>query len=306
MEDRTGIEGVVACGHGDGGGDERGLVIVIHCPSHYFLGMAVDDRGEIKPALPGGNVGNVSHHFLAGGVGGEVAVHEVGDRAGAGIGPGEVVSPGSWLTRHEAQVTHDAPDQLGAGVLSPAGELGMDTPVPVGLIGLVEYFLHEQFQPCPPAGGGRVGPVTPLVIARRRYLQPGTHLGDRVLLLAGLGHRGLLRVDQLVFLAHRYFLAKKAAAFPMNSFSSRSSRFSFSSCRRRARSETSRGDSASAWVFRYLFTQLRRVCSVSPSSRATEATGRDNSTTIFVASSLYSGVNDQRFFDIRSSLPDAQ
>ena len=53
--------------------------------------------------------------------------------------------------------------------------------------------------------------------------------------------RGLLRGDERVLLAHRNSFAKKAAAFPKNSRSSLSSRFSRSSSANRARSETVNG-----------------------------------------------------------------
>src|SRR5918997_3765849 len=237
MEDRTGFEGMIPCGHSDGGTDERGLVVVVHRPSDDFFGVAIDDGCEVEPALPRWNVGDISYHFLAGAGGGEVSAHEGGNRARGRVGLGQVVPPGSGLARHQALLTHDAPDELGAAVGVPAGQLGVDTPVAVSLVGISERLRHEQYQQLPPPRGGRVGPVEPLVISRRGHVQPFTHLNNRVFSLAGLGHGSLLHVDELVLLAHRYSLAKKAAAFPRNSFSSLSSRTSFSSSRSRARSE---------------------------------------------------------------------
>src|SRR4029453_1796220 len=137
------------------------------------------------------------------------------------------------------------------------------------------------------ARGRRGRSVPPGVEARGRNLQPGAHLHDRVVFL--------FRVDERVFLAHRYSWAKKAAAFPRNSVFIRNSRFSRSSSRSRARSGRVNGGSSPACSTRYLLTQLPSVPSCTPISRATSAIGREVSTTSRTASDLNSGVNFRRF-----------
>jgi hypothetical protein len=96
-------------------------------------------------------------------------------------------------------------------------------------------------------------------------------------------------LDELVFLAPRYFWAKKAAAFPKNSLFMRSSRTSRSNSRSRARSDMLSGGSPPAWSSRYFATQFPKVVSFTCISRATSAIERDDSTTIRAASSLNSG-----------------
>src|SRR5215207_3466300 len=153
----------------------------------------------------------------------------------------------------------------------------------VGAVGVGEHGPDEQLQPFAAVRGRRGRPIPPFVVARPRHAQPGAGPQD------GVGR--LLRVDELKLCGHRYFWAKKAAAFPRNSVFIRSSRFSRSNSRSRARSETVSGGSSSACSARYLLTQLPRVPSLTWISRATSATGRDVSITIFTASALNSGLN---------------
>ena len=63
VEDRLGIEGMIACGHFDGGGDERGLVVVVHRPPDDGFRVAVDDGREIKPPFPCGNICDIAYPF---------------------------------------------------------------------------------------------------------------------------------------------------------------------------------------------------------------------------------------------------
>jgi len=57
MEYRIRRESDVPGGHLDRRGDQRRLVIVVHRPPDHFPGRAVDDRREIKPSLPGVDIG---------------------------------------------------------------------------------------------------------------------------------------------------------------------------------------------------------------------------------------------------------
>src|SRR6476469_5930476 len=45
--------------------DERCLVIIVHRPAGYLPGCAVDNRREVKPALPGPDISNIPGHLLA-------------------------------------------------------------------------------------------------------------------------------------------------------------------------------------------------------------------------------------------------
>src|SRR6266540_4237259 len=87
------LQVVVACGHGNRGLDQRRLVVVVHGPADDGFGVTVEYRGEVDPAFPGGNVGDVADHFHARCLGGEVAGEQVGDRPGGRVGLGEAVPP---------------------------------------------------------------------------------------------------------------------------------------------------------------------------------------------------------------------
>src|SRR3954452_7848007 len=208
-------------------------------------------------------------------------------RSGAGgLSPATVVTERPGLARDQAELAHDRADQLRAASLALTGQRGVDAPVPVGLVGVVEDPLDEDGEPFAPPLGCRGGALAPLVAAGRGHTQPRAHSDDWVL--------HLLRVDELVLGGHRYSWAKKAAAFPRNSAFIFSSRFSRSSSRSRARSDIDSGRSSSACSTRYLFTQFPMVPSLTWISRATSAIARDDSITIFAASPLNSGLNLRR------------
>src|SRR3954468_3908810 len=281
MEDHAVGEGIVAGGHRQGVNDQFGAQMVGHRVADAGLGVAVDHGGQIQPPGPGPEVGDVADQLDPRRVGGEVAADQVGDGLPAGDRGGR--PPGPRLAGLQAQLAHQLADQLGAAGHAGAGQRGMDAPVAVGAIGVVEDRLDQRGKIGAAAGGGRGRSVAPLVEPRRRHSGPRAHVAHGVVVL--------LRVDELVACAHRYSWAKKAAAFPRNSAFMRSSRFSRSSSRSRARSETVSGGSSSACSVRYLCTQLPRVPSCTWISRATSAIGRDVSITIFTASPLNSGVN---------------
>ena len=105
-------------------------------------------------------------------------------------------------------------------------------------------------------------------------LQPCAHLRDGGSAGRGLGLVGrILCRDVGVF--HRGSRAKYAAAFFRNAFSVSSSRLRRSSSRSRARSGSSSEGSSLAWFSLYSRTQLPSVVSLTPSSRATAAIGRE-------------------------------
>src|SRR6266545_1421426 len=231
-------------------GELRRCVVAVHGPADDGFGVTVEYRGEVDPAFPGGNVGDVADHFHARCLGGEVAGEQVGDRPGGRVGLGEAVPPRLRLAGDQAQLTHQTSGQLDGAVHALAGQLGVDTPVAVGLVGIVEDIDDEFFEPLQSLRGRRFGSAAPLVVSRRRNREPTAHVRHAVLAFSVRVEGVFLRVDKLKLGAYRYSLAKKAAAFPGNSFSDRSSRTSFSSSRRRARSEIVNGGSSPAWFLR--------------------------------------------------------
>src|SRR6202044_4092493 len=92
----TGERGVTA-GHLDRLLDERSLVVIEGRPADHGFGVAVDDRGQVKPALPGRNISDVADHLLAGCGGGEIAAHEIGDGVLLAVALGEAEPPRPWL-----------------------------------------------------------------------------------------------------------------------------------------------------------------------------------------------------------------
>jgi len=59
VEDGIPGERVITDGHLDRLLDQRGLVVITRRPADHFLAMAVNDRRQVKPALPGRNVSDV-------------------------------------------------------------------------------------------------------------------------------------------------------------------------------------------------------------------------------------------------------
>jgi hypothetical protein len=206
VEDGVVGEPVVAGSHGDGGLDKRSLVVVVHRPAHHGLGVAIDDGRQVDPAFPGVDVRDVADQFQAGSIGGEVALDEVGDVVGLAVVVGEAEPPGPGLARLQAQLTHEAADELGSAPHVPAGQVGMDPAVAVGAVGVGERLDDEQLEFFAPAGGGRGRPVSPFVESGARHLQECAHLDDGQ---RGFGVRGVrgvgcvLYVDELELVAHR-------------------------------------------------------------------------------------------------------
>src|SRR6266516_142596 len=292
MENSAAREIEIPGGHLDRRRDQRRLVIVTHRPANYLACRAVDGRGEIEPPFPGWEIGNVADHLRAGHFCTKVPVHQVRDRAGLALDGGGR-PPRPRLAGHQAQLAQQGADQLRPCPHAPAGQLPPDPPVPVRAVGIVKGLLDQELELLPPSRGCAFRPGPPFVIPRSRHFEPCAHARDRRSGRAG----GVLRIDELIHLAHRCSAAKYAAAFERNSFFARSSRFSRSSSRSRARSDSCNGGSSPACFSRYARTQLPSEVSLIPSSRATSAIGRDVSTTIRAASSRNSGVNFRYFPD---------
>jgi len=69
--------------------DQARLHIFGQRPADDFLAVAVDDRGQIEPTLPGRNVGDIANEFGAGRGGGEVTPDQI--RGGGAAGSATVV-----------------------------------------------------------------------------------------------------------------------------------------------------------------------------------------------------------------------
>lgn len=52
----------------------------------------------------------------------------------------------AWLAGHQALTAHDLPHQLGRALGLFRVEIGMDAPVPVGTLGLLEVVLDPRCQ----------------------------------------------------------------------------------------------------------------------------------------------------------------
>src|SRR5258708_20260504 len=131
MEYRSFRKVKVPHGHLDGSDDERCLVIIVHRPADYFPGDAIDDRSEIKPALPGLDIRDVADHFLARLFRREIAVDEVGDRAGLPVLLGQRVPPRPRLAGPQAQLAHEGADQLGPAPSPPPTQAALHPPLPL-------------------------------------------------------------------------------------------------------------------------------------------------------------------------------
>jgi hypothetical protein len=164
MEDSSFRQIEITGGHLDGTGNERRLIIVVHRPSDNFPGRAIDDRREKDPALPRIDIGYISDHFLARSGGGEIAVHQVGNRPGAAVLLGQRMPPGLRLARLQPQLAHDLADGLIVDGLAAADQGSVDPPVSVFAIVRLEQCLYLDFKQLVPPGRIAFRPVPPFVI----------------------------------------------------------------------------------------------------------------------------------------------
>jgi len=109
----------------------------------------------------------------SGRIGAEVATDQVRDhRRVPGDGGHRPPRPG--LTGHEVELTHQPPDVLQTRVPAQARQLGVDTAVPLGAVGLGEDERDDGLQLLPAQLRVRRGPIPPLVESGLRHLQPYT------------------------------------------------------------------------------------------------------------------------------------
>ena len=100
--------------------------------------MAVDDRGEVKPALPGRNVRNTADELHARHAGGEIPQHKIGNIVLLAVTLGKADPPRSRLAGLQAQLAHQRPHQLRPGRHAPVRQVGVNAPVPIRAVGIVE------------------------------------------------------------------------------------------------------------------------------------------------------------------------
>src|ERR1039457_7610254 len=101
--------------------------------------------------------------FRPGAPRGEVALDEVRDAVLLAVALGECEPPEPRLARLQAQLTHEGPDELGPARHAPACQAGVDPPVPVGPVGVVEGPGNEQLEFLTPFRCSRSRPSTPFV-----------------------------------------------------------------------------------------------------------------------------------------------
>src|ERR1017187_1343181 len=112
MENSILSERVITGGHLDRLLDERRLVVIARRPADHFLRIAVDNRRQVKPALPRRNAGDVADHFLARRASGEIPLYEVGNVVLPAVALGEAEPPRPRLAR--------APGPARASLTAPA------------------------------------------------------------------------------------------------------------------------------------------------------------------------------------------
>src|SRR5271167_1552904 len=238
MRDTICSEGMVLRSHLHRIGYQRGTEMAGHCPPDDFLAEAVDNGGEIDLSLPGLDLGDIADELEVGGSGGEVPPDPVGDLGDVGGLSGQ--RPGlADLAGHKAQVAHETADELAGGLLALADQLGVDAPVPVGLVVVVEDLPYLSFQVFLSYRGRGQRPVFPFVVAGFRHAYPQAHLREGRSISRRRGHiGGVLRCDERVLVAHCCSDAKYAATFSRKVTFCRSSRTSRSASRSRARSDS--------------------------------------------------------------------
>ena len=135
----------------------------------FFVWQSMTVARKSQPS-PSGDIGDITNHLLAGRIGGEVAVDQIGDGQLAAVVVGEAGPPRSGLAGDEAQVTHDGADEFGAGGDAAAGELGVYAAVAVGLVGVGEDRLDQGCEFGPAGGGGRLWASFPVEEPGRGYV----------------------------------------------------------------------------------------------------------------------------------------
>jgi hypothetical protein len=170
-------------GHVEGVEDELGAEVVGHRPADHPTRVDIQDDGQIQPARPGRDVGDVSRPDTVGCGRSELAVDQVRSRRGPGVASGQAPPPAP-VAADEPGGPHQPGHPLAAylhTVVQP--QLGMD---PWGTIGgpaasmdrpdlLSELLVDDR--------SSRRWPALPGVEARARHTQHAAQPGDSVVCL---------------------------------------------------------------------------------------------------------------------------
>ena len=234
----AGLRPAAGEGHLERVDDELGAHVFGHAPADDATRVGVLDGGEIEPALPGPQVGDVGDPEDAGGLGAKAALDEIVGDANAGDADRRAPTllgdqPG------DPGLAHETLDALARDLDAVShAQLGVDPGRPVDLAVRGPDLLDALRQPgvAERAIRGRSG--RPGVIARARDAEQPAGDGDR--------GSGLLGRDDPVG-GHRVSVsdAKKAAARLSRSRSCRSRTFSRRSRRSSSRSSLVRPSSRS-------------------------------------------------------------
>ena len=159
MEDDAGFGCSVGEGHGEGVVDQLGAHVIGQGPADDLAAGQVDDRGQVGPALPRGDVGDVADiapvDLLARS---EVALDEIAGRLGVGVGHGGL-APALLAPALEAGLPHEP----GHPAL-PAGHMAMQQLLvdPRGSIGALGFGVD----------GGDLGSSSSASVTARREGTP--------------------------------------------------------------------------------------------------------------------------------------
>ncbi len=222
MENRVGLDVPVSVCHLERLDAELRVGAVADLPADDHLRRQVDHDREIGPARPGADVGDIAAELRSGLLTAEVTA----DQVRGGLPPGILPcrdTVGDRLSAGEVLLPQHAPHQLPRADDAAGDQVAVDTPVPVAAVRGGVRLRGEHRDSGTPSGRGRQRPLTPGVVAAARDLEQHAAPPDRETRAC------LLRTDERIPRAHRRSFAKKAAAFPRNSLSSRSCRFSRSS-----------------------------------------------------------------------------
>jgi transketolase N-terminal domain/subunit len=215
-------------GHRQRVSDQFGAHVPGHGPADDLPRIAIDDRGEIRPARPCADIGDVGEPQLVGPVRDEAALHEVDQAVVAGVVAHRGGLVGLGMHAVEPGRPGEPADPLGRVPVPELGQLDPDPvdPQPAVVLGVDFLDEHGDFRVL--AVPIRLRPRLPRVIPGAGHLK---HLADEsgwdsvAAWFASFVFLHVLDEGEL----HRLWLANHAAAFFRISRSILSRRFSSSS-----------------------------------------------------------------------------
>jgi hypothetical protein len=195
VEDRVGADQSGVDAHGQRVDDQAGAHVCRELPTDHHPGGQVDHGGQVEPALPGLEVGDVADQPLARRRAGRVEVPPDQIRRLHRVLAADRGAPiGARLHRPQTELAHQVRDQPDAALVPLTVERSGHPPTARGLPRVVEDPPHLFGQLSTTRCGRGLGPVAPGVEARTRHAQQRTHPDDLV--------GGLLRLDQRAALGY--------------------------------------------------------------------------------------------------------